>query len=40
VHLPADTAALIVVVPAGGKLTRDGRKTLIDGVVVDWNRPE
>jgi hypothetical protein len=38
-HLAADTAALIVVVPAGGKLTRDGRKTLIDGVVVDWNRP-
>jgi hypothetical protein len=36
--LPADGAAVIVVAPAGGKLTRDGPRTLINGVVVDWRR--
>ena len=34
--LPADSAALIVVVPAGGNLTREGKRTLVDGVVIDW----
>jgi len=32
----ADSAALIVVAPSKGKLTREGHKTLIDGVVVDY----
>ena len=36
VTLPADSAAVIVAAPAGGKLTREGRRTLVDGVVVDW----
>lgn len=35
-RLPRDSAAVIVVAPAGGKMTRDGRRTLIDGVVVQW----
>ncbi len=33
----ADSARIIVVAPAGGKLSRDGDRTLIDGVVVDYN---
>jgi hypothetical protein len=36
--LPADSAAVIVVVPAGGRLTREGPRTLINGVVVDWRQ--
>ena len=32
-----DSARVIVVAPAGGQLTRDGNRTLIDGVVVDYN---
>jgi len=35
--VPADSAVLLVVAPAGGKVTYDGRKTLVDGVVVDYN---
>ena len=34
--LPADSAVVIVIVPAGGNLTRKGNRTLVDGVVVDW----
>ena len=34
--LPADSAAVIVVVPAGGKMTREGKRALVDGVVIDW----
>ena len=34
--LPADTAAVIVVAPAGGTLSRDGRQTLINGVIVSY----
>lgn len=37
VTLPADTAAVIVVAPAGGVATRRGRQLLINDVVVDWN---
>jgi hypothetical protein len=37
--LPADSAALIVIAPAGGLLTREGGRTLIDGVVVGWRKP-
>jgi len=36
-ELPADTAALIVLTPAGGAVTRDGPRMLVDGVVVDYN---
>lgn len=36
VTLPADSAALFVVTPAGGQLTRAGKRTLVDGVVIDW----
>ena len=34
--LPADSAALIIVVPAGSKLTRVGSQTRIDGVIVNY----
>jgi hypothetical protein len=32
----------VVVCPAGGRLAQDGRKTLVDGVIVDYNnaRPD
>ncbi len=36
-ELPGDTAALIVLTPAGGVVTRDGPKMLVDGVVVDYD---
>jgi hypothetical protein len=35
-HLAPDNAALIVLAPAGGKVRRDGMRTLVDGVVVDY----
>ena len=38
--LPADTAALIVLTPAGGAINRDGSRMLVDGVVVDYNARE
>jgi hypothetical protein len=34
--LPANSAAVIVIAPAGGTMTYDLDKTLIDGVVVDY----
>jgi hypothetical protein len=34
--LPADTAAVVVVAPAGGAITRKGNKKLINNVVVDY----
>ena len=36
VTLPADSAALFVVTPAGGQSTRAGKHTLVDGFVIDW----
>jgi hypothetical protein len=36
ITLPADTAAVIVIVPAGGQFTRRGNRTLIDSVVVGY----
>lgn len=36
VPLEADSAAVLVLAPAGGKETFDGRKTLVDGVVIDF----
>ncbi len=35
--VPADSAVLLVVAPAHGELSYDARKTLIDGIVVDYN---
>jgi hypothetical protein len=35
-QLPPDTAALIVLTPAGGFVTRDGPRMLVDGVAVDY----
>lgn len=34
--LPADHAAVVVVTPAQGRLTRQSRKLVVDGVVVDY----
>ena len=34
--LAADSAAVIVIAPPNGKITHDGRQTLIDNIVVDW----
>lgn len=34
--IPADRAVVAVVVPAGGRVTRSGRKLLVNGVVVDY----
>lgn len=34
--VPADAAMVIVLAPAGGELQRDGKRTLIDNVVVRW----
>jgi hypothetical protein len=34
--LPADAAVLIVIAPAGGAITYDLEKMLIDGVIVDY----
>lgn len=34
--LAPETAVVIVAAPAGGKLTREGRWSLVDGVVVDY----
>ena len=36
--LAADSAAVIVIAPLNGKITHDGRRTLIDNIVVDWQR--
>jgi hypothetical protein len=36
VTLPADSAAVIVVTPAGGRPLQSGSQTLVDGVVVAW----
>jgi hypothetical protein len=36
VRLAADSAALIVHCPPGGTVRRDGRRLLVDGVVVDY----
>lgn len=44
-QIDSDSAAVIVLVPTGAKLTHDGRRTLADGVVIDYDngrvpRPE
>jgi hypothetical protein len=37
--LPADSACVIVIVPAGGDRAREGNRMLVNGVVVDWRSP-
>ena len=34
--IPPDAARVVVLAPAGGKLTHDGSRTLINGIVVDY----
>jgi len=36
VTIPPDTARLLVLAPAAGRLTREGTHTLINGVLVDY----
>lgn len=36
--LGADSAAVVVLTPPEGKLRRDGGRTLVDNLVVDWRR--
>ena len=36
VRLARDSAVVVVLTPAGGKVTRQGTKRLVDGVVVDY----
>jgi hypothetical protein len=36
--LGADSAVVVVLTPSDGELVRDGGRTLIDGIVVDWRR--
>ncbi|MBM4082525.1 MAG: hypothetical protein FJ278_22665, partial [Planctomycetes bacterium] len=39
VTVPPDAAIVVVLCPAGGNLTHQGHRTLVDGVVVDWSYP-
>ena len=36
ITIPADTARIVVLTPAGGEMRRDGKRTLIDNVVVRY----
>ncbi|NQT39102.1 MAG: hypothetical protein HQ581_16505 [Planctomycetes bacterium] len=38
ITIPADSAVLLVLPPSGGRETRQGDKTLVDGVVIDYRR--
>ncbi len=38
IDIPADSAVLLVLPPSGGKETRQGNKTLVDGIVIDYGR--
>ncbi|MNF04140.1 hypothetical protein D3C80_2035890 [compost metagenome] len=37
INISPENAAVIVCVPAGGKISYEGSKMLVDGVVVDYN---
>jgi hypothetical protein len=36
-NVPPDEAVMLVLVPSGGTENRDGRRLLVDGVVIDYN---
>ena len=36
-NVPADEAVMLVLVPSGGTETRQGRRLLVNGVVIDYN---
>ena len=36
IMIPPDTARVVALAPAGGRLTREGSQTLINGVIVDY----
>ena len=36
-NVPSDEAVLLVLVPSGGTETRQGRSSLVNGVVIDYN---
>jgi len=36
IMIPPDTARVVALAPASGKLTREGTHTLINGVIVDY----
>jgi hypothetical protein len=36
ITLPPDSASIFVVTPSDGRLTHEGPRTLVDGVVIDW----
>ena len=36
-NVPSDEAVMLVLVPTGGTEARDGRRLLVDGVVIDYN---
>ena len=38
ISVPPDAAVVIVLAPAGGRVETRGRRTLVDGVVVDYGR--
>ena len=40
ITIPPDTAVVLVIAPAGGKLRREGNRTLIDDVIVAFGHPE
>jgi len=39
IPIPSDTARILVLTPAGGKMSREGKRTLIDNVVVRYSDP-
>ena len=36
-NVPSDEAVMLVLVPSGGTETRQGRRLLVDGVIIDYN---
>ncbi len=36
VTIPPDSAVMLVLVPTGKEVVREGRKLVVDGVVIDW----
>jgi hypothetical protein len=36
-NVPSDEAVMLVLIPSGGTQTRQGRRLLVDGVVIDYN---